>query len=121
MKFCGLVGYCESVEGTGEWGKGKWTDVVTERKRYGDIVRNNRRYSPNSDTVNDELTLSHTISIVADAYMMEHYYAIKYVLWKGQRWKVTEIQVERPRLILTIGGLYNGPTPESTANSGESV
>ena len=121
MKFCGFVGYCEPVEGTGEWGKGKWTDVVTEHMRYGDITRNNRRYSPNSDTVNDELTLSHTVSIVADAYMMKHYYAIKYVLWKGQRWKVTDIQVERPRLLLTIGGLYNGPTPESSDNPGESV
>ena len=121
MKFCGFVGYCESVEGTGEWGKGKWEDVVTEKLRYGEITRNNRRLSQNSDTVNDELTLSHTISIVADAYTMAHYYAIKYVLWKGQRWKVTEVQVERPRLILTIGGLYNGPTPKPAATAGESV
>ena len=107
MKFYGVVGYCESVEGTGDR-EGIWEDVITERKYYGDVIQNGRRYE-NSGNVNDDLNVSNRISIVADPYAYDHFFAIKYVVWMGTRWKVSNIEVQRPRLILTIGGVYNGP------------
>lgn len=110
MKFCGVIGYCETVEGTGD-AEGNWEDVVTERTYYGDVLTNSRRYEPNSDTVNDDLTISNRISIVADAYVWDHIFAIKYLVWMGKRWKVASVEIQRPRLILSIGGEYNGPTP----------
>lgn len=110
MKFYGIIGYCEPVEGEGEWGEGNWEDKVTERNYYGDVVRNSRRYEPSSDTVNDNLTINNQISIMADAYVWDHMFAIKYVVWMGKRWKVTAVEEQRPRLLLSIGGEYNGPT-----------
>ena len=107
MKFYGTIGYCETVEGTGDR-EGIWTDVITERKYYGDVIQNNRRYD-NSGNVNDDLNVSNRISIVADPYAYDHFFAIKYVKWMGTRWKVTNVDVQRPRLILTVGGVYNGP------------
>lgn len=110
MKFYGVVGYCESVEGTGDH-KGAWRpDVFSERPYYGDVTRNTRRWENNGDSTNDDLNVNNTISIVADAYAYEHFFAMKYVEWMGTKWKVTNVEVQRPRLILTIGGVWNGPT-----------
>jgi hypothetical protein len=36
---------------------------------------------------------------------------MRYVEWMNARWKITSIDVKRPRVILTIGGVYNGPIP----------
>lgn len=108
MKFFGKVGYCYSEEGSGERA-GIWEDVVSERDYYGDVLANRRRYDTQSESVLDNLTVSNRISIVADAFAFEHFFAIKYIEWMGAKWKVTEVEVQRPRLILQIGGVYNGP------------
>ncbi len=108
-RFCGEIGYGETVENPS--GSGVWEDVITERKAYGDIVRNTRRLQ-DGGYLNDDLTVSNSISVVADAYSNEHFFAIRYVVWAGTKWKVSTVDVERPRLILSLGEVYNGPTPE---------
>ena len=112
MKFYGIVGYCESVEETGDR-EGNWVDRCTERKYYGDVLRNTRKWDSNQDSINDDLNINNSFSIVADAYAYEHFYAMKYIRWMGAYWKVTNVEVQRPRLILTIGGVYNGPKAET--------
>lgn len=113
MKFFGNVGYCYNREGSGER-KGIVEDVVEERQHYGDVLSNSRRWSTNqNESVLDTLTVSNRISIVADEFAMANFGHIKYVRWMDQNWKVESVEVARPRLILQIGGLYNGPTPET--------
>jgi hypothetical protein len=109
-KFHGMIGFAiGNTSGTGaEEGVVKELPVI-ERAYFGDVLRNTRRYEQGSD-INDDLNISNRISIVADAYANEHFFAMKYVWWMGARWKVTDIEVQRPRLILTVGGVYNGPT-----------
>lgn len=102
-KFYGVVGYAETKETT----PGVWTEAITERKYRGDITRNTRRLE-GANQVNDNVTVNNTISICADAYAYQNFFAIRYVEWMGARWKVTNVEVQRPRLILTIGGVYNG-------------
>ena len=115
MKFCGPVGYCETVEGTGDR-EGNWEDVVMEHTYYGDVLENNRKYEPNSDSVNDNLNIRNQISIVADAYAWDHIYAMKYLCWMGKRWEVTDVKIQRPRLVLSIGGEYHGPTSAASSD-----
>lgn len=105
-RFHGEVGYGQSVEGV----PGAWDDIITERSYFGDVIRNTRR-ALEGQKVNDDLTVSNSISVVADAYALQHFYAIRYVKWQGYRWKVTEVEEQRPRLILRLGGEYNGPNP----------
>lgn len=105
-KFNGVVGYGEQVEVS----SGIWDDVIVEKTYFGDIRRNTRRLSE-SQSVNDDLTVNNSISIVADAYAGEHFHAIRYVQWAGTLWKVTEVEVQGPRLLMRLGGVYNGPTP----------
>ena len=102
-KFYGVVGYAE----TKETSPGVWEEVVSERKYAGDVIRNARRWE-NGEHLNDDLNVNNMISIVADAYAQQHFFAIRYVEWMGALWKVTNVEVQRPRLILTIGGMYNG-------------
>lgn len=113
MKYFGKVGYGKSSEGV----EGVWADVITERNYYGDIVKDTRRLVQGTD-VNPDITTGNSIEIVADAYAMEHFDAIKYAeLGAGRFWAVTEIEQKRPRLILRLGGVYNGPRPADDAAS----
>lgn len=106
-KFYGPVGYIEEIE--------EVPDVIVPRpvERYykGDLLKNNRRLENGSGTA-DDITLGNRISIMADAYAYNHYFLMRYVKWRGAAWKVTDVEEARPRLILTLGGLYNGETAD---------
>jgi hypothetical protein len=103
-RFHDVVGYGETVEKAA----GVWEDVITERSYFGELLRNNRKLQDEGN-LNKELTVQNSISIVADAYANEHFFAIRYVRWAGVLWTVTDVEVQRPRLILRLGGVYNGP------------
>ena len=107
-RFYGQVGYANSVET--ESGSGVWDDVITEVPYYGDVLRDIKKDQKGSG-LNDDIVVNNSISIVTDEYATEHFFKIKYVMWEGERWTVTNVEVKRPRLILTLGGVYNGPTP----------
>lgn len=108
-RFAGNVGYGE----TKETAPGVYEDVITERKYYGDVTRNTRRLE-GSDRVNMNILINNTISILADAYAYDHFFNMRYVWWMGTRWIVTNVEVERPRLILTLGGVYHDGTDSSS-------
>lgn len=105
-KFYGEIGYGESVETA----PGVWEDVVVEYTYYGDVLRNTRQLS-DGENLNSDINVNNSISIVADAYANEHFFAIRYIRWAGALWKVTEVEVKSPRLNLRLGGVYNGHTP----------
>lgn len=102
-KYSGKVGYIETVETK----PGVWKPVETVRPHIGDWVRNTGSFQT-SGGVNDNIDLSNELSIVADPFANEKFYAIRYIEYMGVKWKVTKVQIKRPRLILTIGGVYNG-------------
>lgn len=99
-----MIGYGHSVETR----PGVWTEEITERKYYGDVTRNTRRVD-SADKVNADLSVSNSISVIADAYAVENFSAIRYLVWNTGYWTVDSVEVERPRLILRLGGVYNGP------------
>ncbi len=104
-KFHGKIGYAQ----TAETAPGVYEETITERDYYGDTVQN-RRLLRGGDQVNPDITLGNSISIVADAYAREHFFAIRYVEWAGVRWTVQDVEVQPPRLILRLGEVYNGLT-----------
>lgn len=110
-RFYGEIGFVRTEERDPENHPGKYDAIISERPYYGDIMRNSRRWDQNSNAVNDNLVLNNTISIVADDFANRYVGAMKYVRWRGERWQITNIEIQRPRLILTIGGVYNGPEP----------
>lgn len=102
-RFSGKVGYVENQK----TGPGKWVPVVTERHYYGDVTRAVRKLE-NGQDINDDVVINNEISIVADPYAQTHFFAIRYAVWQGVKWKVSNVEVLYPRLILTLGGMYHG-------------
>jgi hypothetical protein len=107
-RFFGVVGYGDSVESPDE--SGVWVDTVIEYSYFGDVIRNYRKLN-GVETLNDDISVSNSISIVADEYAIDHFFKIKYVEWMGVLWTVSTVEVRSPRLILNLGSVYNGPTP----------
>lgn len=103
-KFYGAVGFgkAEQIETS----PGVWEVVTVTKKFYGDVLVNNFRNQNNSSNLNDDIIITNRISIVADPYAHNHFHEIKYVEWKGTKWKVTSVEEQYPRLILTLGGVY---------------
>ena len=104
-KFYGPIGFIESVETR----PGVFVDTPVEHNYYGDVINRSFR-SQNGLSVNDSLSVSNQISILADPYARNHFHSIKYVKWMGTAWEVTTVSEQYPRLLLTIGGVYNGET-----------
>lgn len=108
-RFYGEVGYGESVEKPEN--SGVWVDEITEFPYQGDVIRNTRQLE-NNDKINEDITVSNSISIVADQYAIEHFFNIKYIRWMRTLWTVRTVEVRSPRLILDLGSVYNGPVAE---------
>jgi hypothetical protein len=105
-KFYGVIGFAsDSVETS----PGVWKETAVERPYYGDVVRNARRLRE-AEKVNDDISVENSISVVADAYANEKFFAIRYVDWMGTLWKVDKVDVQSPRLVLRLGGVYHGVT-----------
>lgn len=103
-KWYGKIGYSETVETD----PGVWMPRDTIREYYGDVLRNSTRWTGNSDSTNDELTVNTQISIVSDPFAIEKFYSMKWIEFMGTKWKITGVEPQFPRLLLTLGGVYNG-------------
>ena len=108
MKFYGPVGFIDRVEKR----PGVYIQEPVEYLYAGDVLRRSLRYQ-GGESVNDTITPSQQISILADPYARNHVGSMKYVKWMGTAWKISNIEVQYPRLILTLGGAYNGATVRS--------
>ncbi len=102
-KFYGVIGYAV----TEETAPGVWEEQITERMYYGELIRNTRKLQ-SADQLNDNINVANEISILADPFAYENFHLMKYVEFSGAKWKVTSVEVQYPRLILTVGGVYNG-------------
>lgn len=111
-RFHGRVGYGETVETA----PGVWEDQIVEHSYFGDVLRNTRK-SSEGEYLNNDLSVQNSISIVADAYANDHFFAIRYIEWMGTLWTVSNVSVQSPRLILRLGEVYNGPKAESPSPS----
>jgi|SRR6187551_1121820 len=106
-RFSGVIGFATTLEQS----PGVWEDVVVEKKYYGTVILASRRLEQGDDSVNDDIVVTNSISVVADPFANEHIFAVRYVAWAGALWTVNTVEVQSPRLILRLGGVYNGPTP----------
>ena len=112
-KFYGNIGFLE----TKETAPGIWEPVETVRQYYGDVNRNQRRYQANDQSINDNLNISNEISIMGDPYAYENFNAMRWVEFGGARWRITWINIEYPRIILTLSEVYNDADEDGASNA----
>lgn len=101
-KFYGMIGFSVMTETK----PGVIQECIEEHPYYGDIVRRQAKWDAR-DVLNDDMNVANDVSIVADAFAYNHFHDIRYVVMGGGKWKVRSITVDRPRLTLSIGGVYN--------------
>jgi hypothetical protein len=106
MRFHGAVGYADADV---ETAPGVWEPNMVEKIYTGDVIRSARRLE-STTVLNDSVTVENSFSIVADAFAVENFDKMRYVSWNGRNWTITNVEVQRPRLILTVGDLWNGRT-----------
>lgn len=107
-KYCGFVGFQEEYEDTSDPNKPSvWRTRILKKKYYGDITRNTKKYYQVDGQINSNLTISNDISIVSDPYANLNFHKIVYVEYMGTKWKVNNVEVQYPRLILHVGDIYN--------------
>lgn len=102
-KWFGNVGFVK----TEMTDPGVWEEVTTVKSYFGDIM-GNRWKRQNSGGINDDINISNIISIVADSFANDNCSNIVYAEFLGIKWKVTDVEPQYPRLLLTLGGVYNG-------------
>lgn len=105
MKFFGAIGFTRTEETAPD----VFTEVTEERNYYGDVTRRTSRWQ-STEYLNDDLNVTNQFSIVSDGYLLKNLGAMRYVVWHDTKWKIVSIEEQRPRIILTIGGVYNGDT-----------
>lgn len=104
-KWYGAIGYATSVQTS----PGVWTDEITERNYSGDLNRISSRWSSNTESTNDDLSINNQLSIVADLFAYQNFHTMKYAEFMGTKWKIVNVDAsQRPRLTLMLGGVYNG-------------
>lgn len=110
-KWFGKVGYAVTAEPT----LGVFTEDIIEREYYGDLMKNYRKLqNPGLGSVNDNVALANEISILADPYAINNFGSIRYAEFMGVKWKVDTVEIQYPRLILSLGGVWNGDSPRVT-------
>lgn len=102
-KIYGKIGYGQTVETS----DGVYEETMTVRNYYGELLRNSRALQ-SSDSVNDNINIANQISIIADPFANNNFHSMRYIEFMGSKWKITNVEVQYPRLILTVGGVYNG-------------
>lgn len=108
MKFCGSIGFWIKSK---EIKPGVFKSEMVEKPYSGDVNWNNRHFQP-SENQNDTISLNNQISILSDLYLHQNLRSVRYVIWNGAKWRVTNVEVNYPRIVLTIGGVYNGTGAE---------
>ena len=103
MRWYGRIGYGRSVTDN----YGVTTEEIIEKEYYGDVIRNNRRWN-DSNSINGDVQISNQISILSDPFIIANFHSIRYAEFMGVLWKVTDVEVQYPRLLLTLGGEYHG-------------
>jgi len=109
MRVSGVIGYGIPTKIR----PGVVEDVIVEKKFRGETVRPPSSGPDETAKVNDDLHVGVTISVVATAYHNTHVHLLRYISWQGQLWKVSNVEVQHPRLIMRLGGLYRGPKAEA--------
>ena len=102
-KWYGKIGYASHVQTA----PSVWKKQETVHEYFGDVVRKSSGWSNSPDSTNDDLTVDVQISIVADQFANQHFSSMKWVELYDAKWKITKIEPRHPRLILTVGGLFN--------------
>lgn len=107
MKFYGNIGFAVTVDD----GDGVWKETITDKKYTGDVMRLSRNRE-SGEHINDGLRINTQISLLLDPWFQEHLSQIRYVEYMNTKWIAESVEVQYPRVNITLGGIYHGYEPD---------
>lgn len=110
-KWYGNIGFADTIETE----PGIWEEKIVEHQYYGDVISDRWKRQTTGEKTNDDINIANQISVLADPYAMNHCSKMAYVEFMGARWKVLDIEVQYPRLIINIGSVWNGDSTGTTS------
>lgn len=102
-RFRGIIGL---NRGPVESSPGIFEESIDELEVVGDLMSLGLRW-PGAG-MQDGLSAKHILSIITPEDESVDFNEVVYVEWNGRKWNVVSIEFKRPRINLTLGGLYNG-------------
>ena len=99
----GIIGYALAVETQ----PGVWEESITDKPYFGEVVRDNRKVVDQTQ-INNSINISNNISVVSNKFMLENMAFMRYITFMKSKWNITSVDIKPPRIIITMGGLYNG-------------
>lgn len=105
MRWAGTIGFSTYAPSTDPERIGISDRTITERPAYGDIYKN-RKIAGSTIGVVEGVQMNMNVSIIADQFINDNYCDAVYLTYLGQKWKITDVTPEYPRLTFTIGGRY---------------
>lgn len=104
MRFYGLIGFATTNTDNDD---DIWKEEIIAKPYMGDVIRHGWNAQP-AEKLTKDIKLNAQISIIADEFAYDFMHLIRYAVYRNAKWEVTAIDIQRPRLILTLGGVYNG-------------
>ncbi len=102
-RFRGSIGI---NRGSVETSPGIFEPSIEELEVTGEMRNPSARWPAHQQ--GGSVSARHALSIVTPEDSIVDYTEVVYVIWQSQKWSVVSIQYKRPRIELTLGGLYNG-------------
>lgn len=106
-RFFGEIGFEDTQELDPINEPGVYTENIIARNYYGDVERDSLAIQQSKFSINDDIKITNRISIVADPFAQENFHSIRYATYMGTKWKVVNAENAYPRIVLTLGGVYN--------------
>lgn len=101
-KCSGKIGFALTVETS----PGVFEERIVEKPYKGNITQLNAHVE-DENSINSNFRINNNISVVANKYFLENLGHMRYVTYKGLPFKITSFQVIPPRLIFSLGSVYN--------------
>lgn len=111
-RFHGMLGFAIQTEVR----PGVFQERITECECYGRVLNASFMNQQTSET-NEDLRVNNRVSITANTYAIENFQFMRYLTYMGVKWRISNVEVQYPELILSIGGVYNARPTQSAQSS----
>lgn len=105
MKYSGLAGFNEKDI---EVRPGVLQNQIKERRIKGNVLNYGHYNSDTPNSMQQDVSIRNRLSIIMDPYIKKNFNNILYVTFMNVRWSISSLTINGNRVILDLGGVYNG-------------
>lgn len=105
MKYSGLAGFEKKHN---EVRPGVLQNQIKEVRIKGDVINYGHSLNPTQGSDQQDVHIRNRLSIVMNPYLRDNFSSLVYVIFMNVKWEVSSFTINGPRVIIDLGGVYNG-------------